>query len=358
MYGPRDNQDRLMKRMLRCHRMVRDMLALLPAEWATAVDASVLRELPTELIGARGEKRVADLCWLAGGAEREQGRLGGEPTIILIENQSTPDRRMPARAMARTALLYESLGNAARGRDGRFPPLLPVVVYTGDRPWRAPDDMTGLVRVPSGYPFAALTVHQYMRLHLRDLAQQYPKRGNRMAALARLAFAESAFDAVRLLGEVREWLDFGDEEEERLYQCYRDWFYATERRFRPQDWDPGRERELEELMAEQTILERNTDRWLERHREELLAEGRREAVAEGWRDGLAEGRRDGLAHERALLVRQAARRFGADTGRRLEARLRGVEDPGRLERVGDLIVDSETGEQLLRGIDGAEGNSS
>ena len=48
--------------------------------------------------------------------------------------------------------------------------------------------------------------------------------------------------------------------------------------------------------------------------------------------------RDLLAHERALLVQQAVRRFGTDTGRRLKARLRAVEDPGHHERVGVLIV--------------------
>ena len=89
-------------------------------------------------------------------------------------------------------------------------------------------------------------------------------------------------------------------------------------------------------MREVSALERNTDRWLKRHRREWMAKGRRE----------------GIAHERALLVRQAARRFGADTGRRLEARLRGVEDLAHLERVGVLIVDCDTAEQLLGGVDG------
>ncbi len=97
--------------------------------------------------------------------------------------------------------------------------------------------------------------------------------------------------------------------------------------------------------AEQSVLERNTDRWLKRYRREVYAEG------------LADGRRRALAHERALLVRQAARRFGADTGQRLGARLENVDDPGLLNRVGELIVDCETGKQLLAGIDGAGMNS-
>ena len=117
MATPRDNKDHIMKRMLRCPRVVRDLLALLPAEWTAAVDAASLRELPTEFIGERGDKRIADLCWLAEGG-------GGDSAIMLIENQSTPDWRMPARV----GLLYESLGATARGPDGRFPPVVIVVV--------------------------------------------------------------------------------------------------------------------------------------------------------------------------------------------------------------------------------------
>ncbi len=335
MDTPRDNQDRLMKLILSRPRVVRDLLALLPAEWTAEVDAASLRELPTEFIGAGGEKRIADLCWLAVGR-------GGDSAIILIENQSTPDRLMPARATTRVGLLYESLGAAARRSDGKFPPVLIVVVYTGDRPWRSPDDLSGMVHVPASHPLSVPVGPRYARLDLRDPAAQYLEQGNRMAALARLIFADSVFDAVLLLKEVGGWLDFGDEDETRLFQWYRDWFYATSPEFRPPDWNPERLRKLEELMAEQSVLERNTERWLQRHR----------------RDWLAEGRREVIAHERALLVQQAVRRFGTDTGRRLEARLRAVEDPGYLERVGVLIVECETGEQLLGGIDRSGTNSS
>ena len=222
----------------------------------------------------------------------------------------------------------------------------------------------------AAHPLPWLTGRRYARLDLRDPATQYPKRGNRMAALARLVFAESYVDAIGILGELREWLDFGDEDEARLYQCYLDWFHATAPEIRPRDWNPERERELEELMAEKSILQRNNERWLKRRQQEWLgegraegrrdglAEGRRDGLAEGRRDGLAEGRRDGLAEgRREAFVRLAARRFGAGTGRRLEARLRAVDDPGRLDRVGDLIVDSETGEQLLGEMDRASLNS-
>ena len=51
--------------------------------------------------------------------------------------------------------------------------------------------------------------------------------------------------------------------------------------------------------------------------------------------------------ERALLVRQAARRFDAGTAERLSALLLRVEDPDRLAEVSDWIVDCATDTDLL-----------
>lgn len=62
---------------------------------------------------------------------------------------------------------------------------------------------------------------------------------------------------------------------------------------------------------------------------------------------MAEGVADG---RRTLLVRLAARRFGDDTGQRLRDRLSTIEDLKLFDQVGDLIVDCETGEELLSKI--------
>ena len=75
--------------------------------------------------------------------------------------------------------------------------------------------------------------------------------------------------------------------------------------------------------------------WLRGHRREARAEG------------LAEGRAQGVERQRALLCRQAARRFGEETAAPLAARLAGIDDPDRLAEVGDRIVDCATGAELL-----------
>ena len=55
--------------------------------------------------------------------------------------------------------------------------------------------------------------------------------------------------------------------------------------------------------------------------------------------------------ERALLIRQAARRFGAGTAERLPALLARIDDPARLAEAGDWIVDCATGAELLARVE-------
>lgn len=60
--------------------------------------------------------------------------------------------------------------------------------------------------------------------------------------------------------------------------------------------------------------------------------------------GRAQGRERG---QRALLGRQASRRFGAAVANRLADALADIHDPARLEAVADVILDCDTGAELL-----------
>ncbi len=77
--------------------------------------------------------------------------------------------------------------------------------------------------------------------------------------------------------------------------------------------------------------------------EETVQEWREQGRAQGLEQGLEQGRNE----ERALLSRQAARKFDADTAERLGAALAGVGDPARLAEVVDWIIECTTGADLL-----------
>ena len=79
----------------------------------------------------------------------------------------------------------------------------------------------------------------------------------------------------------------------------------------------------------------------------MLAEQVREWTEEWVEEGREQGIAQGRAEERALLCRQAERKFDADTARRLTAALGGVTDPDRLAQVGDWIIECATPADLL-----------
>ena len=79
--------------------------------------------------------------------------------------------------------------------------------------------------------------------------------------------------------------------------------------------------------------------WAESHRQQGLEQGLERGIEQGRAEGRAEGRA-------AMLGRVASRRFGAETAEQLAGLVRAM-GAEQLARVGDAVVDSETGEELL-----------
>ena len=110
--------------------------------------------------------------------------------------------------------------------------------------------------------------------------------------------------------------------------------------------------DLERALAERrggemtTILGANIQAWRSKWEERGVERGR----VEGMEQGRVEGMEQGRADERALLCRQAARRFGMETGQRLPGLLEKFATAEELALVGDWILDCKTGEDLLRRV--------
>ena len=86
-----------------------------------------------------------------------------------------------------------------------------------------------------------------------------------------------------------------------------------------------------------------------RRRREAIDEGLKLGRTEGLKQGMSRGLKQGMVEgERTLLRRQAARRFGVETGDALAALLANEEDVERLAEVGELMVDCASPEELLQ----------
>ena len=113
-----------------------------------------------------------------------------------------------------------------------------------------------------------------------------------------------------------------------LDAAFADWVQQATERLTPRGEALPPVRTLEE--AKMTLVER-------------VAEWPKQWVREGIEQGLEQG----LAHERALLRRQAASRFGEDTAGRLAEALAQITDPERLADLGEWLVRCDTGAELL-----------
>ena len=321
--------------------MVRHLLALLPADVVAGLDTRRLRQLPVEQIGRGARRRVADVAWAVGAPTPRHPHA---EVLVVVEFQSSPHGRMALRMEAYVALLRQEMAAELRDADA-LPPVLPVLVYTGDRPWH-PSSVLGQTAPVSAalrrwQPDLALLVVDAAALSADDAAI------NPAAALLRLQRcrrpAELPSLAATLFGALRQ-----DGRPKRLQERLADAlmrmlamrFGSDERG----EWHTEELRRALRHMEEPKMLAETVTRW----RQEALDEGRKL----GMRQGLAEGRRQGMSearsHERVLLRRIAAQRFGHETGAALAALLANEEDAERLVKVGELVVDCGSPEELLR----------
>lgn len=78
-----------------------------------------------------------------------------------------------------------------------------------------------------------------------------------------------------------------------------------------------------------------------------VAEAAAQGMAQGVNRGEARGMERARADERALLCRQAGRKFGGRAQSRLSAVIEGVTEPDRLAEVGDWVIDCDTEAEFL-----------
>ena len=324
-------QDERYRTVFAFPRMVEDLLRGFAArEWAGALDFSTLRKMPAEYVSDERLVRRGDTVWEVRLDERRA-------VLVVVEFQSSEDPRMALRLLAYTALLYQELArNDAPGLDeaGRLPAVLPVVLYTGEARWTAAREVGALVQPVPAVLAAYRPAQRHFVLDARHVGVEDLPEPNLVTAVVRLEQTRTPWDVVEVARRLRRWLRRPDDD--GLRRVLGSWVREVAESFAPPGEALGAELTLEEV--EMTVVERAKE-WSR----QLIREGREQGLEQGREQGIEQG----IAHERALLRRMAASRFGADTAERLEEVLAGIADPERLAEAGEWLVRCETGDELL-----------
>ena len=137
-----------------------------------------------------------------------------------------------------------------------------------------------------------------------------------------------------------------------LRRVFIDWIRSSMEQVRPAGEKlPVMNSVKEVQMTLQERLREWPAQWMQEGREQGLEQGRKQGLEQGLERGLEQGLErgleQGLEHERALLCRMAALRFGAETSERLAALLANIADPDQLADIGDRLVQCRADDEFL-----------
>ena len=316
-------QDPILKRIFAIPGMIELLARRCRPGLASTVDFATLAELPNELLSEKHDKRVPDMLFIA------DCRGGDRRVLFHIEFQAASDAEMPLRNLVYAGLAAQKLRKRFRDRGESVElAVVSMVLYHGADPWRVPATVEELipgitrfelVRPEAVEPGAARAEDVPVLVLGLLVPRQTPAEQRRRIDALRRAL-EPAADP-RLLERL------GRELRPVLVSTYEDSL-------------------LKEAVSMPTMIEifaEVRDAGLASAR----AEGRLEGRSEGRLEGRSEGRLEGRTRMIRMIVRQARRRFGPETARRLSGLLSGADDPDRLEGVAEAVIDCDGGGEFL-----------
>ena len=131
------SDDASMKKMFEYRRVAADMLrGFAPPGLVEAYDFKSLKQMPAQYVDDSLRQSRGDVVWRV---RFRRGKAEGWLYLLLVlEFQSKVDKSMPLRVHAYIGQLYLKLfRNGELLEDGKLPPVLPIVVYTGQPRWTA-----------------------------------------------------------------------------------------------------------------------------------------------------------------------------------------------------------------------------
>ena len=264
------------KRLFSRPRMVRDLLSGFAArDWSAELDLASLTPLSASYVTDDLRQRHGDLVWRL--------RFKDERwlyVVLLLEFQSALDRSMAVRMLAYTALLYQRLiADGVLRERSVLPPVLPVVIYNGRRPWTVPVDVAELIASGRGGSLAQYQPSQrYFLLDEGRVGRADLPSGNLVSALIALETNRDRARVPALLGALIDLLRKQDDE--ALTAAFGEWVerVLVPRRFRGSVSGPLLRLEEVRTMLAETVQEWTAE-WVEQGREEGREQGREQGLA-------------------------------------------------------------------------------
>jgi len=204
----RSKYDAFYKEFFSQPQMVEDLLKnYVQEEWVNHLDFSTLKPFSSNFVSDSLKKRENDLILSVKCKDSDITAY----IYLLFEFQSRIDHYMAIRMLVYVGLFYQELikHKLVKSRQS-LPPVFPLVVYNGIRPWNAAQEVSGLIYTP----FVSLAAYvPNMRYFLFDISQVNAKDQQDLASfLVRLEKVRDVDELRLILQELIQILQSPDYE--------------------------------------------------------------------------------------------------------------------------------------------------
>ncbi len=300
------------------------------SSWREAIDWERIKSGGTRWVRERdGAQRENDLIWQLPCSGR-----GDLFLYLMIELQSAQDRMMLMRIDEYSYLFrkghWDQLGVGPGPRQSKLPRMVPLVLYTGDGPWRAPTDLEQVTDPwgPGLEPLAGIgSTLRYAVVSAESARPVEGREPNVVDALLGLLGAEQAQESVRWLAALREAA--GREENPAVERLLRRWLMIE---FLSRRMPNAPKREVEELWDKP----KEAGKMIGTFEEQWLAQGKAKGVEEGLR---------------GAIMRLIAKRFGGSLAQSAAPSVQAIGSIDALNEILDLAAVDATADRLLDKLD-------
>lgn len=280
------NHDNGYKLLFSFPEMVRDLLTgFVHEEWVDQLDFSTLEKVSCSYVSDDLRDREDDVVW------RVRWGDGWLYVYLLIEFQSKVERHMAVRVMTYLGLLYQDLiRQKAFTPTDRLPPVLPLVLYNGDRRWRAADDVAELIEpVPGGLEDYRPSL-RYLLLDegaiikdkqagIKDKQAGAAASRNLVAALFHLEHSRDEDSLLDVLGTLVEWLK--TPEQTQLRRAFSVWIRRVLLPGRLPKLALAELEPMNELQEVHAVLAERVKEWHKRWEREGIEKGMQQGMQQG-----------------------------------------------------------------------------
>ena len=304
-----EEQDKSYRQFFSFPRMVEDLIRLFVGrKWRRLLDFDTLEKVSERDVSPELIRREKDLLWRLKIRGRNGEDAGWFFVYLHLEFQTRPDQFMAIRVGSYRFLLWEDLiRRKAFTPSGKLPPVLSVVLYTGEEPWLGATAAYDLVEPLPGLSKPA-DLLSFRLLDLRRIsAAELEGVSSPVAALFRLEQCKAAEDFLPVSSDLVAMVSGREDQglEAAFVVCINEVIF---RRLTPSGSKRPR---ISQLVEVPSMLEQRIIRWTQDWERQGWKKGRKEGLREGRKKGLREG-------EAEVVLRQMESKHGPLPARAME----------------------------------------